>query len=104
MDRSEYDFYNMSSFDLFLENTENTIKVFTQKDLKILKSIIDIANVFLKNAINENNFESLINSFYKLKDKLESNNFVLTNNQSITIDNDHRIPLVKNKYVELKIR
>jgi len=104
VDRSEYDFYNMSSFDLFLENTENTIKVFTQKDLKILKSIIDIANVFLKNAINENNFESLINSFYKLKDKLESNNFVLTNNQSITIDNDHRIPLVKNKYVELKIR
>ena len=79
VDRSEFDFYNMHSFDLFLENTENTIKVFTQKDLKILKSILDIADVFLKNAVNENNFESLINSFYKLKDKLELNNFVLPN-------------------------
>ncbi len=75
MDRSEYDFYNMNSFDLFLENTENNIKVFTEKDLKILESIIDVADVFLKNALNENNFESLINSFYKLKDKLELNNF-----------------------------
>ena len=36
VDRSEYDFYNMNSFDVFLENTENTIKVFTEKDLKIL--------------------------------------------------------------------
>ena len=104
VDRSEYDFYNMSSFDLFLENTENTIKVFTQKDLKILKSIIDIANVFLKNAINENNFESLINSFYKLKDKLESNNFVLRNNRQNKITQDYGIPLVKDKIIELKIR
>lgn len=104
VDRSEYDFYNMSSFDLFLENTENTIKVFTQKDLKILKSIIDIANVFLKNAINENNFESLINSFYKLKDKLESNNFVSANSQSVAVTTDQGISLVKNKYIELEIR
>ena len=104
VDRSEYDFYNMSSFDLFLENTENTIKVFTKKDLKILKSIIDIANVFLKNAINENNFESLINSFYKLKDKLESNNFVSANSQSVAVTTDQGISLVKNKYIELEIR
>ena len=79
VDRSEFDFYNMHSFDLFLQKAENTIKVFTQKDLEILKSILDIADVFLKNAVNENNFESLINSFYKLKDKLELNNFVLPN-------------------------
>ena len=36
VDRSEYDFYNMNSFDSFLESTENTIKVFTENDLKIL--------------------------------------------------------------------
>lgn len=72
----------MNSFDSFLKSTENTIKVFTENDLKILKSIIDIADIFLRNAINENNFESLLNSFYKLKDKLESNNFVLSNNQA----------------------
>ena len=30
VDRSEYDFYNMNSFDSFLENTENTINVFTE--------------------------------------------------------------------------
>ncbi|MBE6499524.1 MAG: hypothetical protein E7Z80_03115 [Methanobrevibacter thaueri] len=104
VDRSEFDFYNMNSFDSFLENTENTIKVFTEKDLKILKSIIGIADVFLRNALNENNFESLINSFYKLKDKLESNKFVLNNDQSITIARDYGTPLVKNKSVELKIR
>lgn len=103
MDRSEYDFYNMNSFELFLENTENTIKVFTEKDLKILKSIIDIADVFLKNALNENNFESLINSFYKLKDKLELNNFVVhNNNRSVTITRGGT-PLV-DKSIELEIR
>lgn len=104
VDRSEYDFYNMNSFDLFLENTENTIKVFTEKDLKILKSIIDIADVFLKNALNENNFESLINSFYKLKDKLELNNFVLHNSRSVTITRGYGTPLVKDKSIELEIR
>lgn len=104
VDRSEYDFYNMNSFDLFLENTENTIKVFTEKDLKILKSIIDIADVFLKNALNENNFESLINSFYKLKDKLEINNFVLHNNRSIPITRDYETTLVIDKSIELEIR
>ena len=104
VDRSEYDFYNMNSFDLFLENTENTIKVFTEKDLKILKSIIDIADVFLKNALNENNFESLINSFYKLKDKLELNNFVLHNSRSVTIIQGYGTPLVKDKSIELEIR
>lgn len=104
VDRSEYDFYNMNSFDVFLENTENTIKVFTEKDLKILKSIIDIADVFLKNALNENNFESLIDSFYKLKDKLEINNFVLHNNRSITITRGYEKTLVINKSIELKIR
>lgn len=75
----------MNSFDLFSENSEKNIKVFTQKDLKFLKSIIDITNIFLKNAINENNFESLINSFYKLKDKLELNNFVSHDNISISV-------------------
>lgn len=104
VDRSEYDFYNMNSFDLFLENTENNIKVFTEKDLKILKSILDIANIFLKNALNENNFESLINSFYKLKDKLELNNFVLHNNRSISIIQSYGTPLVKNKSMQLEIR
>ena len=103
VDRSEYDFYNMNSFDLFLENTENTIKVFAEKDLKILKSIIDIADVFLKNALNENNFESLINLFYKLKDKLELNNFVVhNNNRSVTITRGGT-PLV-DKSIELEIR
>ncbi len=102
VDRSEYDFYNMNSFDLFLENTENNIKVFTEKDLKILKSIIDIADVFLKNALNENNFESLINSFYKLKDKLELNNFVLHNNRSVAITRGGT-PLV-DKSIKLEIR
>lgn len=104
MDRSEYDFYNMNSFDLFLENTENNIKVFTEKDLKILKSIIDIANVFLKNALNENNSESLINSFYKLKDKLELNKFVLHNDRLVTITRSYGTPLVKDKSIELEIR
>ena len=104
VDRSEYDFYNMSSFDSFLENTENNIRVFTQRDLKILKSIIDIANVFLKNAINENNFESLINSFYKLKDKLELNNFVLSNNQLVTITQDYGIPLFNKDNIQFEIR
>ena len=69
------------SFDSFLQNAENSINVFAQKDLIILKPIIDIVDVFLTNAINENNFESLINSFYKLKDKSESNSFVLNNNR-----------------------
>lgn len=95
VDRNEYDFYNINSFDSFLENTENNIKVFTEKDLKILKSIIDIADIFLKNALNENNFESLINSFYKLKDKLESNNFVLCNNRLIIINHDNGTPLFR---------
>lgn len=104
IDRSEFDFYNMNSFDSFLENTENTIKVYTENDLKILKSIIDIADIFLRNALNENNFESLINSFYKLKDKLESNNFVLRNNRQNKITQDYGIPLVKDKIIELKIR
>lgn len=104
VDRSEYDFYNMNSFDSFLENTENTIKVFTENDLKILKSIIDIANIFLKNAINENNFESLINSFYKLKDKLESNNFVFNNTRLVTVTKDYGIPVFKNKSIRLDIR
>lgn len=104
VDRSEFDFYNMNSFDSFLENTENTIKVFTEKDLRILKSIIDIADIFLRNALNENNFESLINSFYKLKDKLESNRFVLNNNQSITIARGYGTPLLKNKSMEIEIR
>lgn len=75
VDRCEYD-YNVSSFDSFFENIEGNIRVFTKKDLKILNSIIDIANLFLKNAVDENNFESLINSFYKFKEKLELNNFI----------------------------
>lgn len=104
IDRSEYDFYNMNSFDSFLESTENTIKVFTENDLKILKSIIDIADIFLRNALNENNFESLINSFYKLKDKLESNNFVLSNNRSITITKGYGTPVFKNKSIRIEIR
>ena len=54
--------------------------------------------------LNENNFESLINSFYKLKDKLESNNFVLRNNRQNKITQDYGIPLVKDKIIELKIR
>lgn len=104
VDRSEYDFYNMNSFDSFLENTENTIKVFTESDLKILKSIIDIADIFLRNALNENNFESLINSFYKLKDKLESNNFVLNSNQSVTITKGYGTPIFKNKRIMIEIK
>jgi len=103
VDRSEFDFYNMNSFDSFLENTENTIKVFSENDLKILKSIINIADIFLRNALNENNFESLINSFYKLKDKLESNNFVLRNNRQNKITQGYGIPLIKEE-IELKIR
>lgn len=101
-DRSEYDFYNMYSFDLFLENTEKDIKVFTEKDLKILKSILDIADIFLKNAINENNFESLINSFYKLKDKLELNNFVY-NNPPTKFIKDNGTKIIEAEY-EYKVK
>lgn len=103
VDRSEYDFYNMNSFDSFLNYAEKNIKVFTEKDLKILKAIMDISDIFLKNALDENNFESLINSFYKLKDKLELNNFVLNNNQPFTITRGYGTPLVKNKIIEIEV-
>ena len=77
VDREEYDFYNMKFFDTFLEYAKNIIRVFNEKDLRILNSIIDLSKIFLKNAIDENNFESLLDSFYELKEKLESNKFVL---------------------------
>ena len=67
----------MKFFDTFLEYAKNIIRVFNEKDLRILNSIIDLSKIFLKNAIDENNFESLLDSFYELKEKLESNKFVL---------------------------
>ncbi|WP_407423289.1 hypothetical protein [Methanobrevibacter sp.] len=104
VDREEYDFYNMKFFDVFLENTKNNIRVFNEKDLKILNSIINISNIFLKNAIDQNDFESLLNSFYKLKDKLESNKFILNDNRSITVDYIEENNLFGEKILSLNLR
>lgn len=104
VDREEYDFYNMKFFDVFLENTKNNIRVFNEKDLKILNSIINISNIFLKNAIDQNDFESLLNSFYKLKDKLESNKFILNDDRSITVDYIEENNLFGEKILSLNLR
>ena len=104
VDLEEYDFYNMKFFDVFLENTKNNIRVFNEKDLKILNSIINISNIFLKNAIDQNDFESLLNSFYKLKDKLESNKFILNDDRSITVDYIEENNLFGEKILSLNLR
>ena len=88
----------------FLENTKNNIRVFNEKDLKILNSIINISNIFLKNAIDQNDFESLLNSFYKLKDKLESNKFILNDDRSITVDYIEENNLFGEKILSLNLR
>ena len=93
-ERNEYDFYNLNFFDVFLDNAKNNIKVSNERDLKVFNSIINISNIFLKEAIDENDFESLLNSFYKLKDKLESNNFILDENSYCTWNRDEKTPVI----------
>ena len=74
--RQDLDYFNMSILDNFFENIENNLSISNNKNLVILNSILDISSVFLDNAIDESSFESLFDSFFQLKDRLESNNFL----------------------------
>lgn len=74
--RQDLDYFNMSILDNFFENIENNLSISNNKNLEILISILDISSVFLDNAIDEASFESLFDSFFQLKDRLEANNFL----------------------------
>ena len=84
----EYHFYNQDLLDEYLDIAENELQVFSETDLKILLSILDISFLFLKNATDVNDFESTLDAFFELKTKLESNNFTKINNRNVIIDND----------------
>lgn len=87
----EYHFYNKRLLDDYLDCLENELQVFSLTDLKIFVSILDIAFLFLKNATDESDFESTLNSFFQFKDKCESNNFTKNNNRDVVIDKtDHQ--------------
>lgn len=85
---SEYHFYNQDLLDEYLDIAENELQVFSETDLKILLSILDISFLFLKNATDVNDFESTLDAFFELKTKLESNNFTKINNRNVIFDND----------------
>lgn len=75
-ERREVDYFNINVFDRFFENIEDNLSISNDKDLKILISILDISSVFLDNAVDEASFESLFDSFFQLKERLEANNFL----------------------------
>lgn len=89
LDWEEYDFYNQNLLDDYLDQLECEIQVFTEKELRILVAILDISFLFLKNAIDESDFESALAAFFQLKDKLESNNFTKKDYLDVTVDRKH---------------
>lgn len=97
---NEYHFYNQDLLDDYLDTVENELQVFSETDLKILVSILDISFLFLKNATDVSDFESSLDAFFELKTKLESNNFTKMNNRDVTLNNDK--PFIQNITVTIR--
>ena len=112
LNREELDFYFMDYLDKFFESYESEINVYNENDLKILKAIIELAEVLLENASVKKDSDSLLNSFFDLKNKLEDNNFVKSehdilnvskNNLSVDVEyNDNK--LHGNNYIEIGVK
>ncbi|MDO5860810.1 hypothetical protein [Methanobrevibacter sp.] len=83
--RKEYDYYDKKFLDELLYNIEENIVVYKTNDLKILISILDISYLFMKNALDEKDLDSLLNSFMQLKDKLEYNKFIRNEKSSYDV-------------------
>lgn len=89
--RDEYDFYNKELLDDFLDDLENNLIVVNKSQFEIFISILDISDLYLKNAIDEKDFDSILNSFFQLKNKLESDGFIIRNEFDIIVDFDDNV-------------
>lgn len=78
----EIEFYGTQHIYKDLSKFSNGISITTENDLTYLEFLMDICHLYLKDAKKSNDFENVLNSFYKLENALIDEYYCYSINQS----------------------